>query len=383
MVHDVAGKWIGYGEGDNSPEVTKIEHRMLYAYPKSSQAVKNGVIEDTVFNAATARSVSSLATFINENPPLSLKMAKGKPLRTDGIADLAFRQAIGAYVAPVIGKRYPIQGVWADSRAFLNPPEAHSFNRATNDFAAEGYRLYSNMVGLPIIPVGYSMGGTSVKKFLDRLPPQWRQYVKMVITFGDPCMPDSGSMLGNDPGEGISKDPQPQWVRDRYYSFSIEGDWYPRARGLLFFMYQILTRAELTPEFAMWLFTSFPILAFQQLMGQKPSDDPLAGVLGGLASLMTTGPVGMIGSLLNPLQLFQLLPQLINLLFDAIKFITTNAHGKYDDPAYALWDGQTAVNKAVQLVREVVPNGATLVLFPGTWSSWNQLFQFDVAARLQ
>jgi hypothetical protein len=43
----------------------------------------------------------------------------------------------------------------------------------------------------------------------------------------------------------------------------------------------------------------------------------------------------------------------------------------------------TAVDHAVATVRRVAPQGATMFLLPGTWSNWDQLFQFDVAIRLQ
>jgi predicted transcriptional regulator with HTH domain len=375
---DEHGAWIGYGIGDVSPEVRKIEHRLLYAYPRNSHAREHGVVEDTTYTEATAAAIRDLTTYINAT--------EHKQLRTDGVANLAVRQAIGAYTPPGPPQpkpsRYPIQGVWARSEAFLNPPNAPSFEKDTNDFAAEAFRLYSSHVGMPIIPIGYSMGGVSVKKFLDRLPTEWRQFVKMVVTFGDPAMPADGSLLGDDPGEGISKAPQPAWCRDRYYSFSIEGDWYPRARGLLFLLYQILVRAELTTDFAMYLFTMFPTQAFQELIGQKPSSDPLAGVLSGLGGVMTSGPSNLFGQLLGVSQLFAILPNLVYLLFDAVKFIASNAHGKYGDPAYALWDGMTGVDKAAALIREKVPT-ATLYLFPGTWAMWNQGFPIDVASRLQ
>lgn len=380
------GKWIGYGPDDVSPEVNKVERRLLLAYPKNSHAVEHGVQLDDRYTDATAAAVSDIARFMN-NDPRELdrlrRMGIATPLRDDGVANLDVRKAIGAYVEPVYKPKYPIQGVWADSRAFLNPPSAHSFQKATNDFRDEFMRLYRPMAGTPIWLLGYSMGGVSVQKCLTALPAEWRQYVRGVTTFGDPSMPAEGSLLGNDPGEGISKLPQPEWVRDRYWSYSIEGDWYPRARGLLFLLYDVLTRAELTMDFALYLFTLFPKRAFQELAGTAPSDDPLAGVLGGLAGLMTSGPAGSIGALLNPMQLFAALPDLVFLLFDAIKFIATNAHGKYGDPAYALWDGLTAVDHAAATIRRIAPDGCTLILLPGTWSNWNQLFQFDVAVRLQ
>ncbi|SII09068.1 putative peptidoglycan-binding domain-containing protein [Mycobacteroides abscessus subsp. abscessus] len=383
------GKWIGYGEGDESDAVIPIERRLLLAYPKNSRAIEHGVILDRKYTAATKASVIDITTFMNNDPgelERLQRMGIATPLRSDGVANLDVRKAIGAYVeAPANppASKYPIQGVWADSRAFLNPPTAHSFVKATNDFRDEALRLYRPMVGTRIWLIGYSMGGDSVRKILEAMPPEWREYVLGVTTFGDPSMPDEGSLLGDDPGRGISGKPQPPWVWNRYWSYSIDGDWYPRARGLMFLLYQVLTRAELTMEFALYLFTEFPKQAFQQLLGAAPSDDPLAGVLRGLAGLMTTGPMNVFGTALNPLQLFAVLPDLVHLLFDAIKFVTTGAHGKYGDPAYALWDGMTAVDHAVATIRRVTPDGCTLFLFPGTWANWNQGFPFDVAARLQ
>lgn len=380
------GKWIGYGPGDVSPEVPNIERRLLRAYPKNSHAVEHGVVLDDRYTDGTAAAVQDITRFMN-NDPVELerlrRMGIATPLRDDGVANLAVRKAIGAYVDPVYRSKYPIQGVWADSRAFLNPPTAHSFNKATDQFRDEFMRLYRPMAGTNIWLIGYSMGGVSVQKCLTALPPEWRAFVLGITTFGDPSMPAEGSLLGNDPGEGISKLPQPQWVRNRYWSYSIDGDWYPRARGLLFLLYQVLTRAELTLDFAIYLFTKFPQQAFQELLGLAPSDDPLHGALSGLTGLMTTGPAGAIGQLLNPVQLLTVLPELVYLLFDAIKFIATNAHGKYGDPAYALWDGMTAVDHAAANIRRVAPQGCTLVLLPGTWSNWDQLFQYDVAAQLQ
>lgn len=392
-VDPVTGKWAGYGEGDRSAEVVNIDRRLLLAYPRNSKAVENGVVVDEFYDGATKQSVINLAKFMNNDTRERERLGRmgiKLPLREDGIANLDLRKAIGAYIPPQVTPtrpRFPIQGVFHNTNAFLQPDPMHNFVQATNEGATEAFNLYSRMVGEPIVVIGYSMGGTTAKKFLDRLPPEWREFVKMLVTFGDPCMPPEGSLLGNDPGEGISKDPQPQWVRDRYYSFSLDGDWYPRARGLLFMLYDLLTRAALTMEFAMYLFTQFPLRLMQELMGQQPSvpgTDPtgLNGVLAPLAGMLTSGPLGSIGNLLNPIGILAMLPNIINLLFDALKFISTNAHGKYGDPAEARWDGMTGVDKAVQLIRDKVPR-ATLFLLPGTWAMWNQGFPMDVAARLQ
>jgi hypothetical protein len=389
MAHDENGKFIGYGEGDTGVEVAKVNHRMAKVYPVNSRAVVHGVVDnDPLFSAGTKGAVIDLSTFINADPVLRQKMAKGKRLDRGqdlGVADLAFRTAIGAYLPPPAvapKQKWPAQGVSADSRAFLNPPDAHSFEKATNDFATEGFNLYSRDPSRKIWALGYSMGGVSVCKFLNRLRPEWRPHVEGVITFGDPSMPPEGSLNGDMPGGGISRLYQPEWCRDRYWSYAIDGDWYPQATGLLPFFYQVLTKAELSMDFAVYLFTVFPMQAMQQLIGAAPSSDPLAGVLGGLGGMLTTGPMGVLGSLLGPMQILGLLPQLITLLFDAVKFMTTNAHGLYADPAQANWDGLTGVDHAARMIREHSPGGATLFLFPGTWSNWDQLFQFDVWTRV-
>ena len=372
------GKWIGYGVGDRGEPVqaAKRELRRKFSYGK--------LLDDETYFGEDFR--AALVTYqINKNVE---RVRQGKvPLRFDGVLDYNTRDALGLIPHPAEPPRFPIQGVGGDSRAYLMPPDAPSFQKDVWNFGQEGHRLHSILRAngpAPIVPIGYSMGGTSVQRFLNTVPPEWRDDIKMVVTFGDPSMPAQGSLLGDMPGEGISKEPQPQWCWDRYYSFAIDGDWYPQARGLLFILYQVISRAELTLDFATWLFTQFPTMAMQQLMGQAPSTDPVAGVLSGLAGAMTSGPANVVGNLLGPIQILALLPQLIQLLTDAIKFAVTGAHGRYgeQDPKYWLWDGMNAVDKATALIREKVPT-ATLLLFPGSWAEWNQGFQFDVAAQLQ
>lgn len=386
----ITGKWV-VGVGDVGDVCERIDRRLMLAYPKNSHAVEHGVVVDQVYDQRSADALVDLCEFMNNDPrerQRLLQLGCTLPLRTDGYADYNVRVGIGAYVPPPAQpkrQKYPAQGVWADSRAFLNPPDAHSFEKATNDFAAEGLRLFRQDPNRDIWVLGYSMGGCSVQKFLSRLTPAERERVKGVSTFGDPSTPAVGSLLGDTPGEGIAYYKQPEWCWDRYWSYSLDGDWYPRSRGLLPLLFRILTRAELTLDFAMYLFTEFPKDAMQQLMGQKatpadadPIDKTLNGVLSGLAGVLTDGPLGAVGNVLSPLGILAQLPNVVFLLFDAIKFIATNAHGMYGDPGHAVFDGLTAVDHAAKMIRENAPDGCTLWLFPGTWSNWDQLFQFDV-----
>jgi hypothetical protein len=381
MAHDNGGKWIGLGFDqitgvpDTGETVAKVQHRLLFAYAKNSKAITHGVHESGTWDAATRDALIDLMVHVNRT--------EGTSFRTDGIADYAIQVRIGAQVPPILGPKYRIQGVGHDTRAYLMPPDAPSFNRATAAGASEAIRLTNLIPNEPIVGIGYSMGAKTLRDYEARLTPQMQAQYKLSINFGDPSMRAEGSLLGNDAGEGISREPHPDWVVDRYYSYSIDGDWYPRSRGLLFFLYQVIARAELTLDFASWLFLVFPMQAMQELTGLKDSDDPVAGALSGLAPMMTTGPANSVGALMNPLQLLTILPSLVGLLSDAVKFAMTSAHGMYGDPAHAFWDGMTAVDHAVKTIREKVPDGATLLLFPGSWAQWNQGFQFDVALRLQ
>lgn len=360
----VYGRWAGWGVGDIDPKVAELK-----AFMRAKFASYAGHLDGTdVFDQATEAVVR--------------QMQSRYGLPVTGIIDYRTQVRMG-FIKPVVPPaRYPIQGVGHNTNAFLMGDPFHTFVQATDEGATEALRLYREIAGRDIVVLGYSMGGVTAQKFLTRLPVEFRGNVRALVTFGDPSMPASGSLLGDDPGEGISRLPQPEWVRDRYWSFSLDGDWYPRARGLLFLLYEVLTRMALTWEFATYLVSVFPRRAMQELMGVAASSDPLAGVLAGLGRAMSTGGPAVVGAPLDVGALFALLPTLVDLLFDAVRFVASGAHGRYGDPGFALWDGMTGVDRAVALIRERVPS-ATLFLFPGTWALWNQGFQFDVALRLQ
>jgi hypothetical protein len=124
-------------------------------------------------------------------------------------------------------------------------------------------------------------------------------------------------------------------------------------------------------------------MAGKILTGQTPTNDPLGGVLAPLAQAISTGGRNVIGQFFPAGKVLVILPQVIWIMVDALKFVITKAHGMYCDLVHAFWDGMTAVDHAAATIRRVAPAGCTLCLLPGTWSNWDQLFQFDVAVRLQ
>ena len=60
MVHNDRGDWIGYGLGDSGTQVTKIQHRLIFAYPKNSRAIELGVQESGIYDSATEEAVKNV-----------------------------------------------------------------------------------------------------------------------------------------------------------------------------------------------------------------------------------------------------------------------------------------------------------------------------------
>jgi len=375
MARDANGHWVGYGVGDSGPQVAKIQHRLLFAYPRNSHAVEHGVTESGTFDLATKAALIDLTTFLD---------AQGKKLRVDGIADYAVQVAIGAYIPPPQGRRYPIQGVGYNTNAFLQPDPMHSYVQCVNEGTAEGLRLALPDTR-PKIGIGYSQGGDVVNNWIRQWPADRQGEIKMIVTFGSPARRPGPTLLGDDPpGSGISRNYTPQWAWDRTYDFAAPGDMYPEAPddSLLPQLYQILIRAAATPDFALYLFNILGSTFGGALLGQSGNSSLLGfGSLSGILGLITPGPATQPSGQINLLAMITNIPAIVETLIVALEFIITGAHGTYGDPAHANWDGMTGVDKAVQLITQHVPT-AVIYLFPGTWSSWNQGFPMDVASRL-
>lgn len=277
--------------------------------------------------------------------------------------------------------RFRIQGVGYNTAAFLSPDPQHSYVEMVNEGATEGMNLALPSREAKVI-IGYSGGADTASEFLRRWPEERRSEIKMVVQFGDPSRPPGHNLLGNDqPGQGIAEKFAPKWVLDRYYSFNLPGDMYgccnPKSLQPLF--YRILTRAELTLNFAMFLFDVLTSEVGPILLGTKPSTQQGAGIFGSIAGILTDGPSSTIGKVLNPMQLLAVLPLIINSLVSLGKFVGSGDHGHYHDRP--VFGGLTGVDRAVQLIDQKV-EGGVVYLFPGTWAPWNAGYPFDVAIRL-
>lgn len=267
---------------------------------------------------------------------------------TVGAWNNGFGWDVGVRLDP---KRFRHQPVGYNTSAFLMGDPGHSFLDAVNEGSAELLRLALPTRG-PKVLDGYSMGASVVTRALNQWPADRRDEIRAVIQQGDPTRPKGPTLLGNDPGgEGISDERPPAWVLDRYYSFTIDGDMYPNSTGLLPQLYQILVRAEATPEFAMYLFQVLGTSMGAALLGTAtgglgglPGFGALAPILGMVTAgpqSRTAGPPDLFAMLLN-------IPGIVQTIVTALKFVVTNAHSHYGDQP--VFGGLTGVDRAVQIV---------------------------------
>lgn len=366
MATNEQGDWIGYGVGDTGDQVTKIQHRLMYAYPKNSKAIELGVQKTGIYDLATFEAVRNVQPF--------LKDKNGKPLAPTGIANWTTQVALGVVIPGPPPKKFWQQGVGYPAMGFLQPDPNVSYVESRTNGTDELYRLAFPDQRKKVI-VGYSQGDDVVGYFLERWPADRRHEIETVVGFGSPSRPAGLTLLGNDPGGcGISGHWTPEWARDRTFHFTHDGDMYANARGLLFLLYDILTRMELSLEFAMYLFQVLSSEAGKILMGITPSQLTGAGSLDMLAKLVTTGVSTAVGEeIVPPLTLFTLLPQILWLAIDGLKFISTNAHMHYHDLPLPEWRGLTAVDCAAQIIQERSSGTDQRVVYtvPGTWAGWN------------
>ena len=358
------GKWLGYGLADVLPMVSKIQRRLIYAYPKNSHAIEHGVKESGVFDEPTRKALVDIVTHMNAT--------QDKKLRTDGIADWKVLVAIGAVVpAPTAPtKRFIQQGVGFETSAFLMGDATHSYVDAINEGSAELLRL-ALPDPRPKVVIGYSMGDDVANHAMLRWPANRRDEIKMFVGFGSPSRPAGATLLGNDPGgQGIAGIYTPDWLRDRAYHFTMDGDMYANSVGILPQLYQILVRMEATIEFASYLFNVFMTSIGQQLLGVVTSQVPGAGSLSGLMGFVTPGPVTDTSGPVNLMAMMTNLPGIVQTIAAALKFVSTNAHYHYHDMPQPFWRGLTAVDCAAQLITENVKD-AVVYTVPGTVSWWN------------
>lgn len=375
-MYDAQGDWIGLGEGDVSEEVRRIKSFMKRMYRSYS-----GDLDDSdtaagrTFDAEMERAVSEM----QDRLVASGKLAIGSFRR--GVINAETKYAMGylkraaqppkyvGYAVPgtwgqwnvgphcMAVNRSPdkvqLQGVGFNTGAFLTPDPTHSYVDARNEGTAELLRL-ALPDPRPKFVSGYSLGADVVCRFLDQWPAERRDEIVAVFTFGSPCRPPGATKLGPDPGgAGISGFYTPEWARDREWSYTIDGDMYAEANSpLMTALYDILTRMEVSSDFAMYLFRVLSSSVGPALLGVAGAFLPGFGALSSLLGLVTAGPDFETD---GPPNLFAMLTNvavIVPALISAMKFVFTGSHGRYWGDN-RLFEGMNAEDHAASVVRRL------------------------------
>jgi peptidoglycan hydrolase-like protein with peptidoglycan-binding domain len=349
--------WEGYKLGMTGEQVRKIQDRLKRAYRSYA-----GNLEVTgTYDAATEAAVREF------------QRRAGLPVT--GIANYATQVRLGVVLPapPKLTRAYTVPGTWAGwndgppawtawgldhnrfqqqgvgypAMGFLQPNPNISYNESRDAGTAELLRL-SLPDPNPKVWIGYSQGADVVVRALLAWPAERRNEIVKVISFGSPGRRPGPTLLGNNPpGAGISGVYTPDWAASRTYDFVIDGDMYPAAVGLLPALYDLLTRMDLSLEFATYLFQLLTSSVGGQLLGSVPGgNQPGAGSLSGLTGLLGIGgpqQLSLPGILLN-------LPGVLQTIVAALQFVMTNAHQHYADQP--IFDGLTGVDRAIQIISQ-------------------------------
>lgn len=257
--------------------------------------------------------------------------------------------------------RYQQQGVGYSASGFLTQNVGTSYEESRDEGVEETVRLIGgSAAGTPIILVGYSQGADVAVHVAaefaagGRLESR-RRDLKRVITFGSPCRAPGPTLMGNNPpGDGISGHFTPTEFRSITYDYVTNGDMYACSTRLLKFFYLLLTKMELTVDFAM---AAVQILGTSVLGGQ-------AGVLGGVLGGLFGGggnSIGRVFGAVAPKATDAEVESMASMLTDvsdvaqtirvALQFQSTQAHMNYH--SWPDFDGKSAVQHAIDGLNSV------------------------------
>jgi hypothetical protein len=138
VAHDAAGKWVGLGVGDTGDPVIRIQHRLLAAFPKNSQAKTLGVVESGIYDQATADAVKNIQPFLK--------------LPATGIANAATQRALGAIAQPVPAPVAARRKIWV----FTAPGSGANWDQGPSFDFGERCR---NELHLNHQPLSFQKGG--------------------------------------------------------------------------------------------------------------------------------------------------------------------------------------------------------------------------------
>jgi hypothetical protein len=402
---DANGKWIGYGLGDVGPQVATIQHRLLHAYPKNSQAVSLGVTESGTYDQATTDAVRNVQPFLkppqlatgvaNYATQLALGAATPPPPPPPAYRPIWIYSAPGSGAAWWLGPPFDV-GQWCKDVLHLNHQPVNfpiggymglmggdpglSYNEV---IAAEGASLEWLLDNNPDVqkamtalradthaPVdvelwftAYSQSADGMEDALVRLFGDGGKYalirgrINGTLMFGNPSRQPGPTKVGNNPpGWGIARKIRPQWLQDITWSITATSPMGPD--------FYAACDDEIRPLFYSEIVQAETSMSFAEHI-VKIIIPVLLNLFGGLGSLLTGGLGGLLGPVIASadqkasedvdrkiIDLFTVqgiltnIPALFKLLF-ALGGIQT--HGSYNDP-HDEFGGRTGVQVACDAV---------------------------------
>lgn len=387
---DANGKWIGYGLGDTGKQVVLIQHRLLKAYPKNSQAVSLGVTESGVYDQATVHAVENVQPFLKPAQPPT------------GIANFATQVALGSatppsppppahrkiyiYSAPGSGAPWWVGpsfdvGEWCKNVLHINHQPVNfpiggylgmlggdpglSYNEV---IAAEGASLEFLLANNPDINdpdlelwfTAYSQSADGMEDALVRLFSDRGKYAHLrpringTLMFGNPSRQPGPTKVGNNPpGWGIARKVRPQWLQDLTWSITAETpgapDFYAACDDEIrpLFYAEIVGAETSLPFFVHVMKLALPIIANIPFIGALIAPImALAAPLMGLISGPDEPVDAKIEQLLSVQGVLTNLPALFKLL-GSLPGIGT--HGSYYAP-HPEFGGRTGIQVACDAV---------------------------------
>lgn len=263
-------------------------------------------------------------------------------------------------MAAVVGQ--PVDVDYSASFGFVPPgdPRSPSYRQSVRYGRDETIaRIREIRPGTPLVLVGYSQGAQVMWEVTGEFLPGGLLYHRRadllaVATFGNPCKPAGRTRTGNSPaGQGIAYRPDdgplplPKLMPEvTFLEYALDGDMYCCAdpsRDYLWVGYAIATElqiaepVEMFREILRFITSDTFVDAIMELLPGKMPDSLLRTVIAELtAKDNTLAERGFV--------------KLGRTFVKLTEFVARNPHIRYHDPGFAVFEGRTAVQHAIDTV---------------------------------
>lgn len=371
------GQWIGWGLGDRGKDVAAIKAwlrpRYSYARNLNDSDVFDQELQKVCVEARRRVGLSNEGKLFGVwDWQLQVKLGYRKTSQPQQVVANCYIIP-GTWAGPLDGPPHWVMD-WVDksrfreigiaylARGFLNPDPNTSYEESLRDGITKTIAAILANPG-PIVLIGYSQGADVAVHVMHEFEPggrlaSRRADLKRVICFGNPGRPGGPDFLGRSfPGDGISGVYPPNSLAHLLHSYDFPQDMYANSNPIMKEFYGILTKMELSVDFAM--------ACLQLIGGVIPlfggagngsilSGALLGGLFGGVGGNLTQrvqaiAPFSTKQQQLSLTSILSDLPGVAFALKQLMEFMSTNAHGRYGgSEAWLDFDGTDAVRHAAR-----------------------------------